>query len=348
MTKQYALADIAKLIGADLLNADDKTMVTGFATLQNAGPHQIAFFTNPKYLTSLKETKAAAVILSNEVKDQCPVNALVMSNPYLGFAKAASLFDDTPVLATGIHPTAIIDPSAKIASSAKIGPYVVIGKNCEIADEVSINAHCTISDDVLIGQGSVLKSNVNIYHRVKIGKNCIIHSGAVIGSDGFGMANDQGRWVKIPQLGGVLIGDEVEIGANTTIDRGALEDTVIETGVKIDNQVQIAHNVVIGAHTAMAAKVGIAGSTKIGRYCLIGGAAGITGHIEITDKVIVAAMSGISHSINQPGMYSSAIPAREVRSWNKTVAHINRLDKMAAKVKVLVSKLGLNEKDQHE
>jgi UDP-3-O-[3-hydroxymyristoyl] glucosamine N-acyltransferase len=334
-----SLSEIAKIIGADLQLKTEDRLIVGLAPLNLATSQQLSFLSNSKYQAHLSATQAGAVIISPDLAADCPVNALVMQNPYLGFAKAAALFDDTPKFQAGTHPSAVIDPSAEIDPSASIGPFVFIGKNVKIGPQVSIGAGCAISDYVAIQEGTCLKANVSIYHKVKIGKRCIIHSGAVIGSDGFGLANDRGRWVKIPQLGAVSIGDEVEIGANTTIDRGALEDTQIHHGVKIDNQVQVAHNVVIGDNTAIAAQAGIAGSSKIGQYCLIGGAVGINGHITIGNKVSVTAMSGVSHSLPDGGIYSASMPAREVRDWNKTVARINRLDKLMQRVKAIEAKL---------
>jgi UDP-3-O-[3-hydroxymyristoyl] glucosamine N-acyltransferase len=333
------LSEIAKAIGADLQLKTEDIAINGLAPLHLATHQYLSFLSNSKYLSHLAQAKAGAVIISPELADQCPVNALVMDNPHLGFAKAAALFDDAPISPAGVHPSAVIDPSAEIDPSASIGPFVSIGKRVKIGAHVSIAANCSISDNVTIEQGSCLKANVSIYHRVKIGKNCIIHSGAVIGSDGFGLANDKGRWVKIPQLGGVTLGDEVEIGANTTVDRGALEDTQIHSGVKIDNQVQVAHNVVIGESTAIAAQVGIAGSTKVGKYCLIGGAAAINGHINIGNKVTVTAMSGLAHSVPDGGIYSSSMPAREVKEWGRMLARFHRLDKLILRVKALEAKL---------
>lgn len=341
------LSEIAAKIGAKLYLKSTDSKIEGLAPLQSAGPSHISFLSSSKYVNHLSQVKAGAVILSPELLEQCPVSALVMDNPYLGFAKAAALFDDTPKPEAGIHPSAVIDPSAEIDSSASIGPFVSIAKHVKIGANVSIGPGCAIADFAVIDEGTVLKPNVTLYHKVKIGKNCIIHSGAVIGSDGFGMANDKGRWVKIPQLGSVILGDNVEIGANTTVDRGAIEDTQIHSGVKIDNQVQVAHNVVIGENTAIAAQAGIAGSTRIGKNCLIGGAAGINGHINITDQVIITAMSGVSHTLSEPGIYSSSMPAREVKDWNKMVARMHRLDKLLQRVKVLEAKL-LGEMDKQD
>jgi UDP-3-O-[3-hydroxymyristoyl] glucosamine N-acyltransferase len=335
----FLLADIAKAIGADLQLKSEDRVIIGLAPLHTASGKHISFLSNPKYQAHLSGTQAAAVILNRDMAVNCPVNALIMDNPYLGFAKAAALFDDTPKMVAGIHPSAVIDPTAIIDPTASIGPFVSIGRHVHIAAKVEIGAGCAISDYVTIGEATCLKANVSLYHKVKIGKRCIIHSGAVIGSDGFGLANDAGRWVKIPQLGAVTIEDDVEIGANTTVDRGALENTMIKSGAKIDNQVQVAHNVVIGESTAIAAQTGIAGSTIIGRNCLIGGATAINGHISISDKVIVGAMSGVAQSISEPGMYSSSIPARKTTEWNRTLVRINRLDKLMQKVKDLESKV---------
>ncbi|MDO8953460.1 MAG: UDP-3-O-(3-hydroxymyristoyl)glucosamine N-acyltransferase [Gammaproteobacteria bacterium] len=330
-----SLIEIAKAIGATLQLKTEEVAITGLAPLHLANNSQLSFLSNSKFKSHLTQTQAGAVIIAPDLAEQCSVNALVMDNPYLGFAKAGALFDDAPIPTAGIHASAVIDASAEIDPTASIGPLVCIGRYVKIGAQVTIGAGSAISDYVSIDTGSTLKANVTIYHKVKIGKNCIIHSGAVIGSDGFGMANDKGRWVKIPQLGSVILGDDVEIGANTTVDRGALEDTQVLSGVKIDNQVQVAHNVIIGEHTAIAAQTGIAGSTKIGRYCILAGATAINGHITICDKVIVTAMSGVAQSIDEPGVYSGSNPARKSRDWNKMVARIHRLDKLTQRVKAL-------------
>ena len=339
------LTTIAEHIGAQLQHKPEGEVlpVEGINTLGLADKTQISFLSNPKYVDELTQTQAQAVIVAPDMAAQCPCHALVMENPYLGFAKAAQLFDDTPQLERRVHGSAVVDETAQVASDVAIGANVVIGRGVVIEAGVVIHPGCVISDGVTIGAGTILKANVTVYHNVRIGKHCIIHSGAVIGSDGFGLANDQGKWVKIAQLGGVTLGEQVEIGANTTIDRGALQDTIIEDGVKIDNQVQIAHNVKIGAHSALAAQVGIAGSATLGQYCILAGKVGISGNINLTHQVTVTAMSGISHNIKMPGVYSASIPAQEVHQWRRTWGQVNRLSKLNQRVKVLEKVLATGE-----
>lgn len=341
MVQIKKITELAAYIGADCHLKGSDLDITGIATLQNAGSNHLSFLTNPRYRSDLKSTEAAAVLISPEDLPLCPVSALVMVDPKIGLAKIAQLFDDAPVLPAGLHPTALIHPSAVVPKSAAIGPYVVIEEGVVLGEKVSIGAGCIIGAFSSIGEESQLKPSVTLYHRVKMGARCLIHSGAVIGSDGFGLANENGRWLKVAQLGGVELGDEVEIGANTTIDRGAIENTVIATGVKIDNQVQIAHNVKIGAGTAIAAQVGIAGSTEIGRFCLLAGKVGIGGHLTVCDQVIIAGMSSVWSSIDKKGMYSSSIPVQPAIKWNRTLVRLNGLDQVMLKIKALTKKLGM-------
>lgn len=328
MSPHYTLSEIANNIGAEL-HGDPEVLITHVNTLTDAATGAITFLDNPRYQKYLSDTHASAVIITRHALNDCKTNALIVANPHVAYAKVASLFERTPLLPAGIHPTAIIGEHCHIAPTASIGAYTVLGNHVTIGEHVHINAHCYISDNSVIGAHTRLFNNVTIAHAVRIGERVIVHSGAVIGSDGFGNANEQGRWIKVPQLGSVCIGNDVEIGANTTIDRGAIGDTVIEEGVRLDNQIQIAHNVRIGAHTAIAACTGIAGSTKIGRYCLIGGGVGVAGHIEITDKVIVTGMSGITNSIKQPGVYSSTMPVMPQREWWKVLAYFHKIAELA-------------------
>lgn len=334
MQIKFTLAEIAKLIGTEL-KGDPNSIIIGINTLSNAKNGELTFLDNPRYHKYLAETQASAVILTAKDAEDCKTNALISPNPYLAYAKAAKLFARLPQVVAGAHPTAIIHAQAEIHPSASIGPYCVIAANVTIHANVVIGAHGMISERSIIGADSRLLNSVTIGHDVHIGSRVIIHSGAVIGSDGFGNANEQGRWIKVPQLGGVRIGNDVEIGANTTIDRGAIGDTIIEDGVRLDNQIQIAHNVQIGAHTAIAACTGIAGSTKIGRYCLIGGAVGIAGHIEITDKVMITGQSGITNSIKEPGVYSSTMPAMPQQDWWKLIAYFRKIAELAKRLRKL-------------
>ncbi len=331
------LGEIAGHIHAEL-HGDPRCEIGSIDTLENARAGAISFFSNRRYLHLLKTTRASAVILKADDLAACPVQALVVDNPYLGYARAARLLYPDAPHAPGIHPQADIHSSAKVSAGARVGPFVSVGSNTVIGENAWIGPGCILGKDVMIGADTRLIASVVICHGVVIGKRCILHPGVVIGADGFGIANDNGTWLKIPQVGGVIIGDDVEIGANTSIDRGALDNTVIEDGVKIDNQVQIGHNVRVGAHTAIAGCVGIAGSAKIGKRCLIGGAAGISGHLEIADDVTLMAMTGVANSIREPGVYASAIPAMDARIWRKNAVSFKHLHKLAARLNRLESK----------
>ncbi len=342
--KKYALADLARLLDAELVLATQAFDIEGLASIDKAGPQHITFFaSNPKYQKFLATTQAGVVLITRDLLARCSRNALVVKDPYVAFAKVAALFEQAPQAVIGIHPSAIIAPDVKVPASASIGPFVVISAGVLLGERVVIGAHCVIDEQCVIGADSELKPRVTLYHKVKMGQNCLIHSGAVLGSDGFGNAKEHDRWIKIPQLGGVVLGDDVEIGANTTIDRGAVEDTRIGNNVRIDNQVQIAHNVVVGDGVAMAAQVGIAGSAEIGRACLLAGKVGVNGHIKLADQVVVLAMSGVANDLDEAGVYSAAIPARPVLQWNKTMVRLNRLEALVEKVKLIWKHLGLKE-----
>lgn len=343
----HTLKSLADKLGAELVLKPglDEQEITGLASLSTATNTQVSFLSNPKYTNQLSETNAAAVIVKQDQVVDCPVHAIVMDDPYLGFGMLAQVFDATPQVPEGIHLSAVIDDSAFVDSTARIGPNVVIGKDASVGANVQLHANVVIGEGVKIDDDCVIYPNVTFYHGVQVGKRCIFHSGAVVGSDGFGLVNHQGRWQKIPQLGSVRIEDDVEIGATTTIDRGALEDTVIETGAKLDNQMQIAHNVTIGAHTAMAGQSVVAGSTKIGKHCMIGGASAINGHLEIADQVMLTGMSGVSKSINEPGVYSSSINARDRKTWFRALANLYRLDKLHNKFKQLDARIKQLEKE---
>jgi UDP-3-O-[3-hydroxymyristoyl] glucosamine N-acyltransferase len=311
------LIDLANKIGAKLENvASENLPITGIAPLKSANQDTISFFSNRRYRDELKNSKAAAIILKDSDKVFCKQAMLVMDNPYLGYARAAQLF--YPLLhTTGIHKTASVEADAKI------------GKN------VFIGAGCVVESGVEIGDNCQLIANVTLCAGTRLGTGVIIHPGAVIGSDGFGNANDAGKWVKVPQLGGVLIADDVEIGANTTIDKGSLDDTIIGMGVKLDNQIQIGHNVQIGEHTAIAGCVGIAGSTNIGCYCMIAGGVGISGHLDLVDYVHVTAGSIVLQSITKPGVYSSGTPLETNRQWHRNYHRFKTIDQMAKRLNKL-------------
>ncbi len=332
------LEELSRLLGVKL-EGDPSCVISGIASLESAKKGDLAFLSNRQYKRFLSTTAASAVIISPEDIKQCPVNALISDNPRLSLAKVAKLFDNQPRVLAGIHPSAVIGSGCSIADSASIGPRCVIADNVQIKENVVIGAGCVIGNDVHIGHDTRLNPNVTLYHKVNIGHSTVIHSGTVIGSDGFGFANDKGNWVKMPHLGGVDIGNNVEIGANTTIDRGFLDNTTIGDGVIIDNLVQIAHNVVIGAGTAIAGCVGIAGSTTIGKNCLIGGSANIAGHINIQNGIHITATSSVSRSITEPGVYSSGFPAKPNEVWRKNVARFQFLDSMAKRLKNLENRL---------
>ncbi|TVP54985.1 MAG: UDP-3-O-(3-hydroxymyristoyl)glucosamine N-acyltransferase [Halomonadaceae bacterium] len=332
------LAEIADLLGAELKGAGD-TPVDGISTLAQAGPSQVAFLSNPRYLQHLANTRAAAVLVAPEHADQCPGCALVLADPYYGFARLSHHFATAPVPAAGVHPRAVVHEQAQVDPSAIIGPNVVVEQGARIAPGVEIGPNCVIGARSQIGENSWLGPNVTLYHDVIMGARCRIAAGAVIGSDGFGYANHQGQWQRIAQLGGVTLGDDVDVGANTTIDRGALEDTCIGNGVKLDNLIQIAHNVQIGDHCAMAAFVGIAGSTRIGSHCVFGGASGVGGHLTIGNQVHLTGMTMVTRSLETPGVYSSGTGVDSNRNWRRNVVRFRQLDEMAKRVKALEKKL---------
>ncbi|MFC3717161.1 UDP-3-O-(3-hydroxymyristoyl)glucosamine N-acyltransferase [Luteimonas soli] len=327
----YSVAEIAKRFGLEL-RGDGDTVISSVATLARAGAGQLAFLANPRYRSQLAESAASAVVMRADDAQGHSGTALVAADPYVAFAKVAALFDPPPPLQPGIHASAVVDPSARIDPQAQVGPFASIGARSRIAAGVVVGPGCVIGEDCEIGEGSVLVARVTLVRRVRLGKRVLIHPGAVLGADGFGLAMDAGRWIKVPQQGGVVVGDDCEIGANTTIDRGAIEDTVLGEDVRLDNQIQIGHNVRIGAHTAMAGCAAVAGSATIGSHCLVGGAAGILGHLEICDRVMITAMSLVTHSIREPGEYSSGIPLMPNREWRRNAARFRQLDTLARRV----------------
>src|SRR5687767_2627455 len=308
MAGPFTLGQIASRLGGRLVG-DPQTLIGQVGSLEHAAAGQIAFFNSKKLESKLQQTRASAVILAPESEKLTKLPRIVCDNPYAYFARVSQLFNPVVLQASGVHPSAVVSETARL------------GRN------VSIGAGCVIGDDVVIGDESCLYPRVVLYPGCVLGKRVVVHAGAVIGADGFGIARDEDRWVKIPQIGGVRIGDDVEIGANTTIDRGALDDTVIEEGVKLDNQIQVGHNVRIGAHSAIAGCVGIAGSAEIGAHCTIGGAAMIHGHIRIVDHVHVSAGTLISRSILKPGTYTGIYPFDAHDAWKRTAASLRRLTK---------------------
>ena len=327
----YTAAELGARFGLDVAG-DAQRVVRGVSTLANGRADTLGFLANPRYRAQLATSDAGVVVMRAEDAEGFAGTALIARDPYAAFARISALFDPAPQVAPGIHPTAVIDASATVDPSAHIGPHVVVGARSTVAAGAMLGPGCIVGEDCAIGEGCELIARVTLVVRVRLGKRVRIHPGAVLGADGFGLAMDAGRWLKVPQLGGVVVGDDCEIGANTTIDRGALEDTVLEEDVRLDNQIQVGHNVVIGAHTAMAGCAAIAGSAKIGRYCLVGGGAGILGHLELCDRVIVTAMSLVTHSIREPGEYSSGTPIMDNRSWRKSAARFKQLDALARRV----------------
>jgi UDP-3-O-[3-hydroxymyristoyl] glucosamine N-acyltransferase len=322
---EFSLGELAVRFGLTL-RGEPSLKVHGVATLARAESGTLSFLANTRYRRLLESTRATAVVLSAEDAAHCPVAALIHPNPYLAYARIVALMHPVPSAAPGIHASAVVGSGARIAASASIGPLAVVEDDAEIGERVSIGPACIVQRGARIGADSILVSRVNLYPGVTLGQRCILHAGAVVGADGFGFAPDAGTWTKVPQVGSVRIGDDVEIGANTTIDRGAIDDTVVEDGVKLDNQIQVGHNVLIGAHTAIAACTGISGSTVIGQRCMIGGMVGFAGHLTIADDVVVTGCSLVSASIKKAGSYSSGMPTVETRLWRRMVAHLRRLD----------------------
>lgn len=331
------LAEIAARLGAEL-RGDGAIEIHKLASLDEAAAGSLAFLANSAYRKQLGTTGASAVILRAEDAAGFAGSCLVHPEPYLAFAELTAWFDQTPQPPAGIHPSAVIGKDVVLGEGVVIGPHAVIGDGALIGADTRIGANAVIGPYCQLGEQCQLAANVTLYHGVRLGDRVIIHSSAVLGADGFGFANQQGRWVKVHQLGGVVVGDDCEIGASTTIDRGALGDTVLGQGVKLDNHCQIAHNVRIGDHTAMAAFVGISGSTVIGRHCIFAGRAGTVGHITICDNVVVTAASVVTKSLHQPGSYSSGLPLAKTEDWRKNAVRFNQLDRLASRIRKLENK----------
>ena len=336
----FAASELAQRFGLALRGPDRD--VAGVGTLADAAPHQLGFLANPRYRAQLAETQAGVVVLREDDANAFAGSALVARDPYAAFARISALFERLPAREPGIHPSAAVDSSAVISPGAHIGPFTSIGARTTIGAGAVVGPGCVIGDDCDLGEGCELQARVTLLTRVRLGKRVRILPGAVLGAAGFGLAMEHGRWLNVPQVGGVVVGDDCEIGANTTIDRGALGDTVLEEDVRLDNQIQVGHNVRIGAHTAMAGCSAVAGSARIGRYCLVGGGAGILGHLEVCDRVVITAMSLVTHSIREPGEYSSGTPLMDNRSWRKSAARFKQLDRMAR----ANPRAGASDKDQ--
>lgn len=334
------LGQLAQHLNAEL-HGDASVVIQRIANLETAQAGEISFLSDSKYQQYLTKTGASAVLLKVADLAACQTNALVVKDPYIGFARVAQLLDTTPAPAVDIHPTAVIAADVQLGQGVAIGAHAVIESGVVLGDGVVIGAGCFVGKNSKLGARSKLWANVTIYHNVRIGDDCLVQSGTVIGADGFGYANERGEWIKIPQLGGVVIGNRVEIGANTCIDRGAIDDTRIADNVIIDNLTQIAHNVEIGYGTAVAGCTTFAGSTKIGKYCIIGGASVFNGHIEIADQVTITGMAMVMRSITEPGIYSSGIPAQTNKEWRKTAArtlHIDDMYKRLSNIEKLLDK----------
>jgi len=327
----FRLDELASRFGL-ALHGDGAQRVNGVNTLALAGPGELGFLANPRYRAGLRATRAGAVVIDAAYAAECPTSTLLSRNPYADFARIAGLFARSPERPRGVHASAVVDPGAMVSPEAWVGPLCVIGARSRVEAGADLGPGCVVGEDCTIGPDCRLVARVTLVERVTLGCRVLIHPGAVIGADGFGLAMDEGHWLKVPQLGGVRIGDDCEIGANTTIDRGALGDTVLEEDVRLDNQIQIGHNVFVGAHTAMAGCAAVAGSARIGRYCLIGGGAGIVGHIELADRITVTAMSLVTHSLREPGEYSSGTPIQENRRWRKNAARFRQLDELARRL----------------
>lgn len=333
-----SLGDIAAFLGARL-NGDPAVEVHALAAIQSAGPGTLSFVSNPKYQTHLESTRASAVIVDEKLAARVPCAALVVANPYLAYAKVSHLFSTLPVPAPGVHPAAVVAADVVVPASVHVGAQAVIESGVVLGEGVMVGAGSFVGAGVQLGAGVRLWPNVTIYPGVSVGQRTIIHAGSVIGADGFGFAPDAGKWQKIAQIGGVTIGDDVEIGALCSIDRGAIGDTQIGSGVILDDQVHIGHNVIVGEGTAMAGMVGIAGSTKIGKHCLISGMSGLVGHIELCDNVQISAMTVVSKSITEPGVYTSGTGMEEHGSWTKNAARFRQLDVMARRLAELEKRL---------
>ncbi|MRH77213.1 UDP-3-O-(3-hydroxymyristoyl)glucosamine N-acyltransferase [Spiribacter sp. C176] len=334
MSRKITLSELAELTGCERRGPAD-LVITQVSSLQAAGPSSISFLANSRYKKSLADTQAGAVILNAAAAEHFAGARLISGNPYLTFAQVARALNPARQAKSGIHPSAVIDASASVAPSAEIGPFVYIGAGTVIGEQSIISAGTVIGDDVSIGSQCVLHANVTIQEGCTLGNRVVLHPGVVVGGDGFGFAQDNERWVGVPQLGRVILEDEVEIGANSTVDRGSQEDTWIEEGVKIDNLVQIAHNVRIGAHTVIASGTGISGSTKIGRCCTIAGQVGFAGHLEIADHCTFTGKSMVIGNVPEPGIYSSGMPSMPWRDWRKTAVRVKQLDGLARRVEQL-------------
>lgn len=327
----YTLDELASRFDAEV-RGDAGTRVAGVATLENAGTGELAFLANSRYRRFLSETRAAAVVLHPDDASYATTPCLIHPNPYVLFARIAALFVPAPEWQAGVDAHASVASDAELAADVSVAAGAVVEAGVQLEGAVRVGPGCVVQAGARVGPRSILTANVTLCRGVVVGADCLIHPGVVLGADGFGQAQDGDEWVKVPQLGGVRIGDRVEIGANSTVDRGALDDTVLENGVKLDNQIQIAHNVRVGANTVIAGCTAVAGSTRIGRNCMIAGGVGIAGHLEIADRVVVTAMTLVTHSIREPGVYSGSLPMDSAGNWRRNSARFRSLDALARRV----------------
>lgn len=337
--KSLPIEAIAQQFKLVVKGPNPKQIIDGIATLDKAQANHLSFYANIKYRKDFLATQAGVVIIKPEDSDDCPVNAILADNPHLAYARIVEFLNQVELVA-GIHPSAVVSDGVKVPSNCSIGPHVTIAEGVELGDYCQIEAGCAIGANSSIGEHCHLHPNVTLYSNVHLGQAVEIHSSTVIGADGFGFANDKGAWIKVPQLGRVIIGNRVELGACCTIDRGALEDTVIKDGVKLDNHVHIAHNCIIGENTAMAAQAGIAGSTQIGKNCAFGGKVGVVGHIKVADNVQVTGGSNVLQALNKSGSYSSGTPLQETSLWHRNHVRFKQLDNLYRQLKKIVKASG--------
>ncbi|MBM96777.1 MAG: UDP-3-O-(3-hydroxymyristoyl)glucosamine N-acyltransferase [Oceanospirillaceae bacterium] len=331
---QFSLSELVEMLGAELQGSGD-TLITGLAALPDAVEGDISFLSNSGYQAMLESSKATAVVVREQDAALVKCAAVVVKDPYLAYAKLSQWFDNRPAPEVGIHSSATIHPSACLGQNVSVGANVVIGRNVVLGDNTEIGPGCFVGDNTRIGQDGLLNPNVTVFHDVIIGDRVRILSSTVIGGDGFGYAPDRGGWERIAQLGGVVIGNDVSIGANTCIDRGALGDTIIGDNVILDNLIQIAHNVKVGSGTAMAGCVGIAGSTEVGKNCMLAGGVGLAGHIKIADGVQIMGMTLVTNSIDEPGVYASGMPHLPVKQWRRNATRFKQLDALAKRLQKL-------------
>ncbi len=328
------LAELAEYINGEV-KGNPSWNIDHVASVTSASENAVTFFVNHRALDDLHNTKAGAVLIAKEFINECPRNSVVVGSPYAAFAKVAELLHPRSSVSPGVHVNAVINDSAQVADTASIGPFCFIADDAIIGERTILGAHCTVGEGATIGDDCLLHERVTVCDKSVLGHRCNIMPGAVVGADGFGYAEEDDNWLKIPQLGRVIVGDDVDIGANTTIDRGSLDDTCIGHGVKLDNQIQIAHNVQIGEHTIMAGCAAVAGSAKIGKRCRFGGRASILGHLTIADDVHVTATSVVTRSISKPGIYSSTLAVQENCRWRKVAGRLHRLNELAERVRKL-------------